>query len=101
MMSQTSGEINPNTNPPAFVLKVRMGNPDDFMSEGAVLLNGWKEWYMEDIIHRLYSTKWSVGLGASGPFGEIVFLKLLEAANNPNIPFEPIEKFVHIILRSM
>ena len=100
-MSQTSGEINANTNPPAFVLMVGMRNPDDFTSEGAVLLNDWKEWSLEDIIHRLNSAKWSVCLGASGPFGEIVFLKLLEAANNPNIPFEPIEKFVHIILRSM
>lgn len=77
-----------------------MRNPEDFTSADVELLNGWKEWSLEDIIHRLNSTKWSACLGASGPFGEIVFLKLLEAANNPNIPFELIEKVVHITLRT-
>lgn len=105
--SKISSKQNPNlitkinnSNPPACVLKVRMRNPDDFTSEDAELLNGWKEWSLEDIIHRLNSAKWSACLGASGPFGEIVFLKLLEAANNPNIPFELIEKVVHITLRT-
>ena len=105
--SKISSKQNPNlitkinnSNPPACVLKVRMRNPDDFTSADVELLNGWKEWSLEDIIHRLNSTKWSVCLGASGPFGEIVFLKLLEAANNPNIPFELIEKVVHITLRT-
>ena len=77
-----------------------MRNPDDFTSEDEELMNSWKEWSLEDIIHRLNSTNWSVCLGASGPFWEIVFLKLLEAANNSNIPFELIEKVVHIILRT-
>ena len=105
--SKISSKQNPNlitkinnSNPPACVLKVRMRNPDDFTSEDAELLKGWKEWSLEDIIHRLNSAKWSACLGASGPFGEIVFLKLLEAANNPNIPFELIEKVVHITLRT-
>ena len=105
--SKISSKQNPNlitkinnSNPPACVLKVRMRNPDDFTSADVELLNGWKEWTLEDIIHRLNSTKWSACLGASGPFGEIVFLKLLEAANNPNIPFELIEKVVHITLRT-
>ena len=105
--SKISSKQNPNlitkinnSNPPACVLKVRMRNPDEFTSEESELLNSWKEWSLEDIIHRLNSAKWSVCLGASGPFGEIVFLKLLEAANNPNIPFELIEKVVHITLRT-
>ena len=105
--SKISSKQNPNlitkinnSNPPACVLKVRMRNPDDFTSSDVELLNGWKEWSLEDIIHRLNSAKWSACLGASGPFGEIVFLKLLEAANNPNIPFELIEKVVHITLRT-
>lgn len=105
--SKISSKQNPNlitkinnSNPPACVLKVRMRNPDDFTSADVELLNGWKEWSLEDIIHRLNSAKWSTCLGASGPFGEIVFLKLLEAANNPNIPFELIEKVVHITLRT-
>lgn len=105
--SKISSKQNPNlitkinnSNPPACVLKVRMRNPDDFTSADVELLNGWKEWSLEDIIHRLNSAKWSACLGASGPFGEIVFLKLLEAANNPNIPFELIEKVVHITLRT-
>ena len=89
-----------NTNPSARVLKVRMRNPDDFTSEEAELLNGWKEWSLEDIIHRLNSAKWSICLGVSGPFGEIVFLKLLEAANNPNIPFELIERVAYTILHT-
>ena len=105
--SKISSKQNPNlitkinnSNPPACVLKVRMRNPDDFTSADVELLNGWKEWSLEDIIHRLNSAKWSACLGASGPFGEIVFLKLLEAANNPNIPFELIEKVVHTTLRT-
>ena len=89
-----------NTNPSACVLKVRMRNPDEFTSEDEELLKGWKEWSLEDIILRLNSAKWSACLGASGPFGEIVFLKLLEAANNPNIPFELIERVAYTILHT-
>lgn len=37
---------------------------------------------------------------ASATFGEIVFLKLLETVNNPNIPFELIEKIVHTTLHT-
>ena len=95
-MSQTSAEINANTNPPECVLKFRMRNPDDFTSEDAELLNGWEEWSLEDIIHRLNSAKWSVCLG-KWAFGEIVFLKLLEATNYPNIPFE-ISEMLYILL---
>ena len=42
---------------------------------------------------------WRFCLSASGYFGEIVFLKLLEAANNSNISFELIEEVVRTILR--
>ena len=43
---------------------------------------------------------WRFCLSASGYFGEIVFLKLLEAAHNSNISFELIEEVVRTILRT-
>ena len=99
-ISQTSAEINANINPPACVIKVRMRDPEDRTPEYEELLNGWEKWGLEDIMHRLNSADWRFCVSASGPFGEVVFLKLLEAANNPNIPFELIEEVVRTALRT-
>ena len=55
---------------------------------------------MKDIIAIFNSANWRFRLAASGYFGEIVFLKLLEAANNPNIPFELIERVAYTILHT-
>ena len=80
-MSQTSANVDANSTPPAYVIEVeRLDDTDE--------LNGWEKWGLEDIMHRLNSADWRFCVSASGPFGEVVFLKLLEAANNPNIPFE-------------
>lgn len=100
MVSQTSAEINAHINPPACVIKVRMRDPEDRTPEYEELLNGWEKWGLEDIMHRLNSADWRFCVSASGPFGEVVFLKLLEAANNPNIPFELIEEVVRTALRT-
>ena len=53
---------------------------------------------MKNIIPIFNSADWRFLLAASGYFGEIVFLKLLEAANNPNIPFKLIEEVARTIL---
>ena len=68
-------------------------------NESKELLKGWEKWSLNDIIPIFNSVNWRFCLSASGYFGEIVFLKLLEAANNSNISFELIEEVVLTILR--
>ena len=63
-------------------------------------MNGWEKWSLEDIIPIFNSANWRLCLAASGYFGEIVFLKLCEVSNNPNIPFELIEEVAHTILHT-
>ncbi len=67
------------------------------MPEDEVFLKDWEKWSLEDIIPIFNSKNWKFRLAASGYFGEIIFLKLLEAANNPNIHFELIEEVSHTI----
>ena len=69
-------------------------------NESKELLKGWEKWSLNDIIPIFNSVNWWFCLSASGYFGEIVFLKLLEAANNSNISFELIEEVVRTILRT-
>lgn len=69
-------------------------------NESKELLKGWEKWSLNDIIPIFNSVNWRFCLSASGYFGEIVFLKLLEAANNSNISFELIEEVVRTILRT-
>ena len=64
------------------------------------MLRGWEKWSLKDIIPIFNSANWRFCLSASGYFGEIVFLKLLEGANNQNISFELIEEVVRTILRT-
>ena len=99
MISQTSSEMNANTNPPEYVISIHI-NKEYLMPEDEAFLNGWEKWSLEDIIPIFNSANWRFRLAASGYFGEIVFLKLLEAAHNPNIPFELIEEVVHTILHT-
>jgi len=99
MISQTSAEINANTNPPDHVISIHI-NKEYLMPEDEAFLNGWEKWSLDDIISIFNSANWRFRLAASGYFGEIVFLKLLEAANNPNITFELIEEVAHTILHT-
>ena len=62
------------------------------------MLKGWENWSLNDIIPIFNSANWQFCLSATGYFGEIVFLKLLEAVNNPNISFKLIEEVARTIL---
>ena len=98
MMSQTSAEINANTYPLTHVIDIRINKEYLGTTQSEELLKGWEKWSLNDIIPIFNSANWRFCLSASGYFGEIVFLKLLEAANNPNISFELIEEIVRSIL---
>lgn len=98
MISETSEEVNANTNPPVSI-DVNI-NKKYITPWEEDLLNGWGNWSLEDIVHILRSTRWSLYLNAAGYIWKIIFLKLLEAANNRNIPFEQIEEVVHTALHT-
>ena len=97
MMSKTSAEMKAKSNHPSHVISIHI-NKEYLMPEDEAFLNGWEKWSLKDIIPIFNSANWRFRLAASGYFGEIVFLKLLEAANNPNILFELIEEVAHTIL---
>ena len=100
MKSQTSADINANTNPLRHVIDISINKKYLGTTQSEELLKGWETQSLNDIIPIFNSANWRFCLSASGYFGEIVFLKLLEAANNPNISFELIEEVVHTILRT-
>ena len=88
MMSQTSANVDANTTPPAYVIEVK--RRDD-----AEELNGWEKWSLEDVMKVLKDmTKGWYGVRAMD-MGNILLYKLLEAAANPNVPFELIEETAH------
>jgi hypothetical protein len=62
------------------------------------MFEGWENWSLQDIVRILKDMK-SYGLGAV-VMGNIVFRKLLEAAADPNVPFEVIEETVHTVLET-
>ena len=62
------------------------------------MFDGWENWSLQDIVRILKDMK-SYGLGAV-VMGNIVFRKLLEAAADPNVPFEVIEETVHTALET-
>ena len=100
MMSQTNAEKSPNTIPLSHVIDIRINQEYLGTTESKDLLRGWEKWSLKDIIPIFNSAIWRFCLSASGYFGEIVFLKLLEGANNQNISFELIEEVVRTILRT-
>ena len=96
MMSSTSADVNTNVNHVnADVVKVttfELLNESDFPE----MFEGWKNWSLQDIVRILKDMR-SYGLGAV-VMGNIVFHKLLEAAADPNVPFEVIEETIHTAL---
>ena len=88
MMSQTSTDVNPNSTPPAYVIEVeRLDDAEE--------LNGWEKWSLKDVIRVLKDmTKEWYGVRAMD-MGNILLYKLLEAAADPNVPFELIEETTH------
>ena len=101
-MSQTSANVNANVNPvyadvvkvATFELLTEVDTPEMF--------KGWKNWSLQDIVRILKDmAKPGEGHGlAAVVIGNIVLLKLLEAAADPNVPFEVIEETVHTALET-
>ena len=101
-MSQTSANVNANVNPvyadvvkvATFELLTEVDTPEMF--------KGWKNWSLQDIVRILKDmAKPGEGHGlAAVVIGNIVLRKLLEAAADPNVPFEVIEETVHTALEA-
>ena len=102
MMSQTSANVNANVNPvyadvvkvATFELLTEVDTPEMF--------KGWKNWSLQDIVRILKDmAKPEKCYGITAVvMGNIVFRKLLEAAADPNVPFEVIEETVHTVLET-
>ena len=97
-MSSTSANVNTNVNPvdPDVVKVTTFELLDE--SDFPEMFEGWKNWSLQDIVRILKDMK-SYGLGAV-VMGNIVFRKLLEAAADPNVLFEVIEKTVNTTLET-
>ena len=99
MMSSTSTDVNANVNPVyADVIKVDLvDNSDD-----PEMVKDWRNWTLQDIIRILRDmAKPEKCYGVTAvEVGNIVFRKLLEAAVDPNVPFEMIEETVHTALEA-
>ena len=97
-MSQTSADVNTNVNPVyADVVKV---TTFELLKESVFpeMFEGWKNWSLQDIVRILKAMR-SYAL-VSVVMGNIVLIKLLEAAADPNVLFEVIEKTVHTTLET-
>ncbi len=97
-MSSTSANVDTNVNQiNVDVIKittVEKLSESDFPE----MFDGWENWSLQDIVRILKDMK-SYGWGAV-VMGNIVFRKLLEAAADPNVPFEVIEETVHTVLET-
>ena len=97
-MSSTNANVDVNVNPVnADVVKV---TTVEKLSESDLpeMFKGWRNWSLQDIVRILKDSR-SYGWGAV-VMGNIVFRKLLEAAADPNVPFEVIEETVHTTLET-
>ena len=98
MMSQKSSDLDTNVNQINVdvikVTTVKKLSECDFPE----MFDGWENWSLQDIVRILKDMK-SYGWGAV-VMGNIVFRKLLEAAADPNVPFEVIEETVHTVLET-
>ena len=97
-MSSTSANVDTNVNQINVdvikVTTVEKLSESDFPE----MFEGWENWSLQDIVRILKDMK-SYGWGAV-VMGNIVFRKLLEAAADPNVPFEVIEETVHTVLET-
>ena len=98
MMSSTSANVDTNINQINVdvikVTTVEKLSKSDFPE----MFEGWENWSLQDIVRILKDMK-SYGWGAV-VMGNIVFRKLLEAAADPNVPFEVIEETVLKVLET-
>ncbi len=94
-MSQISANVNANGTPVyADIVKFQLHK------DSIEMVRDWKNWSLKDIIRVLKDmVKDESAYGIAGvEVGNIVFYKLLEAAADPNVPFELIEKTLHAAL---
>jgi len=101
-MSSTSAYVDANVNQVyADVIKVELS---EFLHESDELrmFEDWRNWTLQDIVRILKDmAKPGEFHGVTGvAMGNIVFRKLLEAAADPNVPFELIEETVHTALEA-
>ena len=100
IMSSTSTDVNANVNPVnADAVKVDLM---DNNSDDSEMVKDWRNWTLQDIVRILRDmAKPEKCYGITAVvMGNIVFHKLLEAAADPNVPFELIEETVHTALET-
>ena len=97
-MSQKSTDLDTNVNQ-INVDVIKVTTVEELSeSDFPEMFEGWENWSLQDIVRILKDMK-SYGWGAV-VMGNIVFRKLLEAAADPNVPFEVIEETVHTVLET-
>ena len=97
-MSSTSANVDTNVNQ-INVDVIKVTTVEELSeSDFPEMFEGWENWSLQDIVRILKDMK-SYGWGAV-VMGNIVFRKLLEAAADPNVPFEVIEETVHTVLET-
>jgi len=99
MMSSTSTDVNANVNP-VYVDVIKVDLVDN--SDDPEMVKDWRNWTLHDIVRILRDmAKPEKCYGVTAvEVGNIVFRKLLEAAADPNVPFEVIEETVHTALET-
>ena len=82
-------------------MKVDLSRCSD-KSDHPEMFEGWRNWTLQDIVRILKDmAKPEEHHGRTAVvMGNIVFSKLLEAATDPNVPFEVIEETVHTALEA-
>ena len=101
MISSTSANVDANINPVyADVIQVRFELLGESGDHG--MFKGWRNWSLQDIVRILKDmAKPGECHGLTAVvMGNIVLPKLLEAAADPNVPFEVIEETVHTVLKT-
>ena len=98
MMLSTSSDLNANVNPVyADVVKVDLM---DNNSDDPEMVKDWRNWTLQDIVRILKEISQPRECHGVTAFvmGNFALHKLLEKEADPNVPFEVIEKTVHIII---
>ena len=100
IMSSTSTDVNANVNP-VYADAVKVDLMDN-NSDDSEMVKDWRNWTLQDIVRILRDmAKPEKCYGVTAVvMGNIVFRKLLEAAADPNVPFEVIEETVHPALET-
>jgi hypothetical protein len=102
MISQTGANVDANVNPVyADVIQVNRFDLLD-ADHNPEMWKGWRNWSLQDIVKMLkdMAKPGEVHGVTAVVMGNIVLRKLLEAAADPNVPFEVIEETVHTTLET-